>query len=244
VAKTKANPECVDCGAREPDWSSINLGVMMCIECSGIHRSMGVHVSKVRSLTLDRWTTPLVELLLEAGNHNANEVWEAHRDGNPAFSAMKAKVHPEADRASREAFIRAKYEQRRFLDPPHDTSPEAALSASRLLFDACKEGKMVEAMWCLAHGADVNWTNTTAGGYTAAHEAARGSRVALLELLANNGCHLTATSENKETPLDLAGQAGSDIEDEAKVVRLLLSKLSPSQSQALAAAGGGGGGAA
>lgn len=38
----------MDCGAREPDWSSINLGVMMCIECSGIHRSMGVHVSKVR----------------------------------------------------------------------------------------------------------------------------------------------------------------------------------------------------
>ncbi|CAM9882221.1 unnamed protein product [Ectocarpus sp. 12 AP-2014] len=237
----EANPECVDCGAREPDWSSINLGVMMCIECSGIHRSMGVHVSKVRSLTLDRWTTPLVELLLEAGNHNANEVWEAHRDGNPAFSAMKAKLYPEADRAAREAFIRAKYEQRRFVDPPHDMSPEAALSSSRLLFDACKEGNMVEAMWCLAHGADVNWTNTTAGGYTAAHEAARGSRVALLELLANNGCDLSATSENKETPLDLAGQTGSDVEDEAKVVRLLLSKQSPSQSQALAAAGSGGG---
>ena len=41
------NPECVDCGAPEPDWASISLGVVMCIECSGIHRAMGVHVSKV-----------------------------------------------------------------------------------------------------------------------------------------------------------------------------------------------------
>jgi Putative GTPase activating protein for Arf len=43
----QANPQCVDCGAVSPDWASINLGVMMCIECSGIHRSMGVHISKV-----------------------------------------------------------------------------------------------------------------------------------------------------------------------------------------------------
>ncbi|CAN0068923.1 unnamed protein product, partial [Hapterophycus canaliculatus] len=113
-----ANPECVDCGAPDPDWSSISLGVMMCIECSGIHRSMGVHVSKVRSLTLDRWTEPLVELLLEAGNRNANRVWEASRD-SPCFSQMKAKMRPDSDRSTREAFIRSKYEQRRFLDPPH-----------------------------------------------------------------------------------------------------------------------------
>lgn len=43
----QANPVCVDCGAKDPDWASISLAVMMCIECSGIHRSMGVHVSKV-----------------------------------------------------------------------------------------------------------------------------------------------------------------------------------------------------
>lgn len=52
----QANPECVDCGARDPDWSSISLGVMMCIECSGIHRSMGVHVSKVTEQRLPVWS--------------------------------------------------------------------------------------------------------------------------------------------------------------------------------------------
>eukprot|EP00752_Nemacystus_decipiens_P002697 g2518.t1 len=218
----EANPQCVDCGARDPEWSSISLGVMMCIECSGIHRSMGVHVSKVRSLTLDRWTFPLTELLHKAGNSNANKVWEAY-SGSASFS----KIAPEADRGTREAFIRAKYEHRRFLDPPYDPSPAALLSYSRLLFDACGRGDTLGVLYCLAHGADVNWANPDAEGRTAAHAASRGSRVVLLELLANNGCDLSAVSDNQEAPLDVAGQDGSGgSEDEAMTVKLLLSKRS------------------
>ena len=45
-----------------PDWASINLGILVCIECSGIHRSLGVHVSKVRSLTLDKWEEQTVKV--------------------------------------------------------------------------------------------------------------------------------------------------------------------------------------
>ena len=45
-----------------PDWASTNLGVVFCIECSGMHRGMGVHVSKVKSLTLDRWHEDLVKV--------------------------------------------------------------------------------------------------------------------------------------------------------------------------------------
>lgn len=53
------NDKCADCGARKPKWASINLGIMLCIECSGIHRSLGVHISKVRSVTLDDWDMEL-----------------------------------------------------------------------------------------------------------------------------------------------------------------------------------------
>ncbi|VDN32749.1 unnamed protein product [Gongylonema pulchrum] len=49
------NEYCADCGAPKPDWASLNLGTLICIECSGIHRNLGSHISKVRSLDLDDW---------------------------------------------------------------------------------------------------------------------------------------------------------------------------------------------
>ena len=57
---TKANFYFFFCSG--PDWASINLGILVCIECSGIHRSLGVHVSKVRSLTLDKWEEQTVKV--------------------------------------------------------------------------------------------------------------------------------------------------------------------------------------
>lgn len=49
------NNYCADCGAKDPDWASLNLGTVICIECSGLHRKLGTHISKVRSLALDVW---------------------------------------------------------------------------------------------------------------------------------------------------------------------------------------------
>ena len=47
LKKVSGNDKCADCGAPEPDWASLNLGVLVCIECSGVHRNLGVHISKV-----------------------------------------------------------------------------------------------------------------------------------------------------------------------------------------------------
>lgn len=54
---------CADCGAEQPEWASINLCVPLCLECAGCHRSMGTHVSRVRSLLLDSWEPQLVRLI-------------------------------------------------------------------------------------------------------------------------------------------------------------------------------------
>ena len=62
VSQIAGNALCADCGAPRPTWCSINLGITLCIECSGIHRSMGVHVSKVRSLTLDKMTAGISQV--------------------------------------------------------------------------------------------------------------------------------------------------------------------------------------
>lgn len=76
-AMTALNSTCVDCGSPDPSWAAINLGVMMCIECSGVHRAMGVKVSKVRSLTLDKWDRVSYQMMLALGNATVNELLEA-----------------------------------------------------------------------------------------------------------------------------------------------------------------------
>lgn len=72
------NSVCADCGGKLPEWASLNLAVLLCIECSGIHRRLGVHISKVRSLTLDVkvWGPSMMGLFQTTGNAFVNSLWE------------------------------------------------------------------------------------------------------------------------------------------------------------------------
>ncbi|XP_062987773.1 arf-GAP with coiled-coil, ANK repeat and PH domain-containing protein 2 isoform X2 [Elgaria multicarinata webbii] len=110
VQAMAGNAVCCDCGLADPRWASINLGITLCIECSGIHRSLGVHFSKVRSLTLDSWEPELLKLMCELGNDVINRVYEA----NLEKMGVK-KLQPESQRQEKEEYIRAKYVERRFV---------------------------------------------------------------------------------------------------------------------------------
>lgn len=78
LLKEHANKTCVDCKtAAHPRWASWNLGCFICIRCSGIHRSMGTHISKVKSVDLDAWTDEQVELMIKWGNEKCNIYWES-----------------------------------------------------------------------------------------------------------------------------------------------------------------------
>ncbi|XP_073434797.1 arf-GAP with coiled-coil, ANK repeat and PH domain-containing protein 2 [Dendrobates tinctorius] len=121
------NTKCCDCGLPDPRWASINLGITLCIECSGIHRSLGVHFSKVRSLTLDTWEPELLKLMCELGNDVINSIYEARVD------AMGIKKPQNGcQRQEKEAYIRAKYVEKKFVDNSVESMLSRKSSDNRL----------------------------------------------------------------------------------------------------------------
>uniref|UniRef100_A0A8C5SF01 Arf-GAP with coiled-coil, ANK repeat and PH domain-containing protein n=1 Tax=Laticauda laticaudata TaxID=8630 RepID=A0A8C5SF01_LATLA len=122
VQRLEGNAQCCDCREAAPEWASINLGITLCIECSGIHRSLGVHFSKVRSLTLDAWEPELVKLMTVLGNQVINQIYEARVE-----EMNMKRPQPGSSRSEKEAWIRAKYVEKKFITK----FPNAGIPLSR-----------------------------------------------------------------------------------------------------------------
>ncbi|KAG2232523.1 hypothetical protein BDF21DRAFT_499044 [Thamnidium elegans] len=147
-----SNHYCADCGAKNPDWCSLNLGVLLCIECSGIHRSLGTHISKIRSLTLDStsYTPDIIELLKSIGNARSNSVWDNRYElSNTADTTTIARPNPTDSRAMKLSYIQAKYVGRNFVKKPTE-------NADKILFEAIDHDDIPKALYALAAGANVN----------------------------------------------------------------------------------------
>lgn len=175
------NPVCGDCDAQVPDWASVNIGILLCLRCSGIHRSLGTHISKVKSLTLDSWDPATVSLLKALGNKVTNFTWEYHLPqgwDKPSFKSEHKDL---------EKWIRAKYEWRGFV-PQHTedelldklglvwtqrghqeggSDKEVSFHdvCSFALFMCAGAGSIDNVQLCLALKADVNWKWEPQKGY-------------------------------------------------------------------------------
>ncbi|XP_070589150.1 stromal membrane-associated protein 1 isoform X5 [Erythrolamprus reginae] len=117
LLREEDNKYCADCEAKGPRWASWNTGVFICIRCAGIHRNLGVHISRVKSVNLDQWTPEQIQCMQEMGNTKARLLYEANLPEN--FR------RPQTDQAV-EFFIRDKYEKKKYYDKnaTHVTSPQ------------------------------------------------------------------------------------------------------------------------
>uniref|UniRef100_A0A2K5MD59 ArfGAP with GTPase domain, ankyrin repeat and PH domain 2 n=1 Tax=Cercocebus atys TaxID=9531 RepID=A0A2K5MD59_CERAT len=174
------NSHCVDCETQNPNWASLNLGVLMCIECSGIH---------LRSLDLGDWPVELMQVLSSIGNELANSIWEESIDST---------------REEKEWWNRAKYEQKLFLAP----LPSTELSLGQHLLQATADENLWPALLLLAHGSREE-TCGEGDSCTALHLACRKGNVVLAQLLIWYGVDVMAGDAHGNTALAYARQASS-----------------------------------
>ncbi|XP_035984174.1 arf-GAP with GTPase, ANK repeat and PH domain-containing protein 1 isoform X4 [Fundulus heteroclitus] len=198
IRSIRGNGRCADCDVQNPDWASLNLGALICIECSGIHRNLGTHLSRVRSLDLDEWPLELIKVMSAIGNELANGVWEANAQG-------RLKPGPDASREERERWIRAKYEQRLFLA----SLPCADLPLGQQLLRATAEEDLRAVVLLLAHGSRQQVNETYGDGCTALHLAGHKGNVVLLQLLIWYGVDPTARDAHGNSAMAYARQSSS-----------------------------------
>uniref|UniRef100_A0A671Z4A3 ArfGAP with SH3 domain, ankyrin repeat and PH domain 1a n=1 Tax=Sparus aurata TaxID=8175 RepID=A0A671Z4A3_SPAAU len=174
VLRSPGNDTCCDCGAADPRWISTNLGVLTCIECSGIHREMGVHVSRIQSLELDKLGTSELLLAKNVGNCSFNDIMEA------GLSSLKPT--PSSDMTARKEFINAKYIDRKFVR----RTVSMATSGLEELCEAVQSRDLLSIIQLYAEGVELLQPLPEPGqeaGETALHHCVRTADTSSLHLV-------------------------------------------------------------
>ncbi|XP_022622840.1 arf-GAP with SH3 domain, ANK repeat and PH domain-containing protein 1 isoform X6 [Seriola dumerili] len=197
VLRMPGNEVCCDCGAADPKWLSTNLGILTCIECSGIHREMGVHISRIQSMELDKLGTSELLLAKNVGNSSFNEIME----GN--LPSPSPKPTPSSDMTVRKEFINAKYVDHKYA---RKTCTSAAAKMIEL-FEAVQSRDLLSLIQVYAEGVELMEPLPEAGpeaGETALHYSVRTAdqtSLHLVDFLVQNSGNLDKQTEWGNTAL-------------------------------------------
>ncbi|XP_056091878.1 arf-GAP with Rho-GAP domain, ANK repeat and PH domain-containing protein 1 isoform X1 [Rhinichthys klamathensis goyatoka] len=148
IWRVPSNRLCADCSSSMPEWASINLCVLLCEKCAGVHRSLGQNMSKVRSLKLDErvWTDDLIRVFLLLGNGKANQFWGANIPQSESLSAN-------ANSEQRLQHITAKYKNGKYRKYHILFGQQEALN--RALCSAVQFADLLDTLSLLNCGADI-----------------------------------------------------------------------------------------
>ncbi|XP_071810600.1 arf-GAP with SH3 domain, ANK repeat and PH domain-containing protein 2-like isoform X9 [Apostichopus japonicus] len=210
VRRLPGNDVCCDCSSPDPQWLSTNLGILTCIECSGVHRDMGVHISRVQSLELDRLGTAQLLLANTIGNDVFNEVYEATID-------QQKKPTPTSTMDYRKEYIRSKYEKKDFVLKTTNSSQSLLddLRQAVLLFD------ISQLLRVFAEGVDFTARLPNQGnGASALHmslEKLDENNLHILDFMVQNTNSVSPQREDGNTPLHIAA-----LHNKTEGIKLLL----------------------
>ncbi|XP_071088422.1 arf-GAP with Rho-GAP domain, ANK repeat and PH domain-containing protein 1-like isoform X2 [Haliotis cracherodii] len=193
VYENDSNRICADCEDDNPHWASINLGVVVCKKCAGIHRMFEANVSKIRSLRMDTrvWTPSLIELMKAIGNDNSNVFWEF--DLSP-----EEKIDPESSMDERKQFITTKYKDKAYCRR-HPSSADTRLLNEELLRVSATD-ELMNLVKIVFSGADIHYRKVGGEAQTAYQIAKSSGQRLLMEFLFQNGGDASSSDmgENNE----------------------------------------------
>ncbi|CAG7828271.1 unnamed protein product [Allacma fusca] len=207
VHRLPGNDRCADCDSeKEVTWLSVNLGVVVCIECSGVHRTLGVGVSRIQSISLDRIPPSLLILSVTLGNSVINDILEENlRSGY--------KPHPTATMEERTDFIRAKYVDKKYVGGPVDQE-----SLMRRVELAIESDDLLLLVRTWAQGAKLGQPlQSKDSGETPLHYAIARSSLPIVDFLVQNSGATDKKTRNGSTPLHYCALYGK-----AESAKLLL----------------------